>query len=147
MALKLEISKNIAAAPATVWQLLDRPTTWKAWWEDCVEAIASDRKGLREGSRIELVLKPSYRRISFFPLVDLYTENRIFSLLYKTAFTDASLTFYLQEDREGCTQLRCQLNMAGPFPLALRLLGQGDQIRFCHDRCVRGLKRMAERMV
>lgn len=147
MALKLEVSKNVSAAPATVWQLLDRPTTWKAWWEDCVEAIAVDRKGLKEGSRIELVLKPSYRRVSFFPRVDLYSENKIFSLVEKTALTDATLTFFLQEDRDGSTQLRSQLSFGGPYAMMLRLLGGGDTIRFSHDRCVRGLKRMAERMV
>lgn len=147
MALKLEVSKNVSAAPATVWQLLDRPTTWKAWWEDCVEAIAVDRKGLKEGSRIELVLKPSYRRVSFAPTVDLYSENKIFSLVEKTFMVDATLTFFLQEDRDGSTQLRSQLSFGGPYSLLLRLLGQGDAIRFCHDRCLRGLKRMAERMV
>lgn len=147
MALKLEIFKTVAAAPATVWQLLDRPTTWKAWWEDCVEAIAVDRKGLKEGSRIELVLKPSYRRVSFMPMVDLYTENKMFSLVEKTATIDATLTFFLQEDRDGSTQVRSQLIFGGPYALLLRLLGQSDTIRFSHDRCVRGLKRMAERMV
>ena len=147
MALKLEGFKNIAAAPATVWQLLDRPTTWKAWWEDCVEAIAVDRKGLREGSRIELVLKPSYRRLVFFPVVELYTENKILSLVYRTALVDAALTFYLQEDKDGCTQVRCQLKFGGVYGIFLRLLRQGDTIRFSHDRCLRGLKRMAERMV
>lgn len=147
MALKIEVSKNVMAAPATVWQLLDRPTTWKAWWEDCVEAIALDRKGLKEGSAIELVLKPSYRRLSFFPVVDVYTENKIMSLVCKTVMVDATLTFFLQPDRDGGTQLRCQLSFGGAYSLLARLLGQGDLIRLCHDRCVRGLKRMAERMV
>ncbi len=147
MALKLEITRNISAAPETVWQLLDRPTSWKAWWEDCVEAIALDRKGLKEGSRLELVLRPSYRRLSFFPVVDLFTENKTLCLIYKTIFVDASLTFYLQVDRDGSTQLRSQLSFGGPYAMILRLFGQGDLIRLSHDRCIRGLKRMAERMV
>jgi hypothetical protein len=147
LALKVEVSKNVMAAPATVWQLLDRPTSWKAWWDDCVEAIAVDRKGLKEGSTIELVLRPSYRRMSFFPVVDVYTENKILSLACKTALVDATLTFLLQPDREGCTQLRCQLSYGGVYGLLARLTGQADLVRLCHDRCVRGLKRMAERMV
>lgn len=147
MALKLEVSKFIAAAPATVWQLLDRPTTWKAWWEDCVEAIATDRKGLREGSQIELVLKPGYRRITFMPVVEIFSENKILSLVQKSGLVDATLTFYLQEDREGCTQVRCQLSFGGPYAILARLLRQTDLIRISHDRILRGLKRMAERMV
>lgn len=147
MALKLEASKFVAAAPATVWQLLDRPTTWKAWWEDCVEAIAVDRKGLREGSQIELVLKPGYRRVSFQPTVELYTENRILGLAQKDSLVDARLTFYVQEDRDGGTHVRCHLSFGGPYAILVRLLRQGDLVRISHDRILRGLKRMAERMV
>ncbi len=147
MALKLEVSKVVAAAPATVWQLLDRPTTWKAWWEDCVEAIAIDRKGLHQGSRIELVLKPGYRRVSFQPEIELYTENKMMCLVEKTSLIDASLTFYLQQDRDGGTQLRCQLSFGGPYAVLVWLLRQEDLVRISFDRMARGLKRMAERMV
>ena len=147
MALKLEVFKTVSAAPATVWQLLDRPTTWKAWWEDCVEAIAVDRKGLKEGSRIELVLKPSYRTITFVPTVERYSEKKNLTLVVQSHLFDASLSFLLQEDRDGSTQVRSLLSFGGPGAMLLRLLGQGDTIRFTHDRCVRGLKRMAERMV
>ena len=58
MALVVDESIAVAAPPETVWRLLEDPTTWTAWWPACVEARTADRRLIRDGSVLELALRP-----------------------------------------------------------------------------------------
>lgn len=145
--MRVETQKNISVPPAAVWQLIDRPSSWKVWWQDCVEANTLDRKGLREGSTMEIVLQPAHRRISFFPRVEIFSAGRTLSLRYATFWVKAALTFQIHEHKDsGGTTAKVVLDYGGPQMVLARLLGQGDTVHLCIDRCLRGLKRVAERM-
>lgn len=146
--MRVEAQKIIAAPVPEVWQLLDRPNSWRVWWQDCVEAHTLDYKGLRETSVLELVLQPGQLRLTYFPWVDALSPNKTLILRYSTLWVRFNATFQLQEHTEsGGTNARLILDYGGPQMMVARLTGQGHQVTIVVDRCLRGLKRAAEHMV
>jgi uncharacterized protein YndB with AHSA1/START domain len=145
MGLEIDVQKNIDAAPATVWELLEKPPTWSTWWTECDHALAQDRRGLREGSQIELVLRPDRRPTTLMPVVELYTEEKTLSLTHRSSMVQATATFYLSSHRHG-TRVRVQAVFEGLGILLLRLSGRGGVPLHTLDSALRGLKRVAERM-
>src|SRR6185503_11136589 len=54
--LLIEESIRIGAPPETIWKFLSEPQSWRFWWPNCRLAETADRRPLRDGSQLELVL-------------------------------------------------------------------------------------------
>lgn len=146
MGFECEQSVNVATEREVVWRLLIDPTTWKAWWSDCIDASAVDRRMLHEGSRIELVLQPKQLKHTFFPEVDLTSEGKSLSLTHRSAFVQWTVRWYLQELESG-TRVTAHGAFTGLSTVLTRFFHQDDTVRFTLQSNLRGLKRLAERMV
>lgn len=146
MAVVVERTANVASAPETVWGLLVNLESWKTWWPDCVAAHAIDYRTLREGSQIELVLQPRQRKLTFNPVVDLLTEGRTLSLTHATAFLQGTVVWTVSEGPTGA-----KVGVRGVFK-GLRvwlagLVGGNDVFQLALYANLRGLKKLAERMI
>lgn len=146
MAIEVEQSVNVATGPESVWRLLADPNSWKSWWPDCVDAHVSDYKVLREGSELVVVVQPQHSKLTFRPTVDLYTEQRTLSLTHRTVFFACTAAWYLQPREDG-TRVTVRAVLAGPAAFLLRLLRRDAIVRLTLHSQLRGLKKVAERMV
>lgn len=145
MAREIDISRNIVAPAETVWELLEKPVTWKSWWPECETAQILDRGALREGSAIAVTLKPDYRKYDFRPEVDLFTMGKTLSLTHRSWSMAATVSFYLSEKSNG-THVRLQAVVGGLGMLFANLTGRGGLPLHTLDSALRGLKRTAERL-
>jgi hypothetical protein len=145
MAREIDISRSILAPADTVWELLEKPVTWKSWWPECENARILDRGALREGSTIEVTLKPDYRKYDFRPTVDLFTMGKTLSLTHRSWSMGVTACFYLSE-KKGGTLVRLQAVAEGLGMLFLTLTGRGALPHQTFDSGLRGLKRVAERL-
>lgn len=146
MAVVVERTANIASAPETVWDLLIRLETWKTWWPDCIEAHTMDNRALREDSRIELVLQPKHRKLTVNPVVDMLTAGRTLSLTQQSALIQGTVAWTLAEGPMGA-----KVSVRGVFTgfqvWLMGLASQNDIFQFSLYSNMRGLKKLAERMV
>lgn len=146
MAVVVERTANIASAPETVWGLLVNLASWKTWWPDCVNAQTSDFRTLREGSKIELVLQPRHRKMTLNPVVDLLTEGRTLSLTQQTAMLQGTVVWTVSEGPTG-TRVVVRGVFKGFQVWLMGLTGRNDVFQLALYGNLRGLKRVAERMV
>lgn len=143
--MRVETQKVIAAPIEEVWLYLDRPASWKVWWQDCIEAHTLDYKGLREMSVLELVLQPSHQRLTYFPVVEALSPNKTLILRQSTWWCQFQATFQLNRHAESeGTAVRLVLEYGGPQMVVTRLFGKGHLVFYVADRCLRNLKRVAE---
>jgi len=145
VAREIYISRNILAPIDTVWELVEKPVTWKSWWPECSNAKILDRGALREGSSVEVTLQPDYRKLDFRPTVDLFTMGKTLSFTHRSWSMGATVSFYLSEKSSG-THVRLQAVVEGLGMLFLTLTGRGGLPLQVLDSAMRGLKRTAERL-
>ncbi|MDA8017490.1 MAG: hypothetical protein MPN21_08580 [Thermoanaerobaculia bacterium] len=145
MGREIDISRNILAPADTVWELLEKPVTWKSWWPECENARILDRGALREGSSIEVTLRPDARTIDLLPTVDLFTMGKTLSLTHRSWALAATASFYLSAKDSG-THVRVQAVVEGLGVLYASLTGNGTLPLQLLDSALRGLKRTAERL-
>lgn len=145
MAREIDLTRIIQAPAETVWELLEKPVTWKSWWSECEHARILDRGALREGTAIEVALRPDSRAITLQPTVDLFTMGKTLSLTHRSWSLAATVAFYLTEKNNG-THVRLQAVVEGLGMIFARLTGNGDLPLHVLDSALRGLKRTAERL-
>ncbi len=146
MGIDAELSTGIRADPDIIWDLLVDPSSWSTWWRSCVAARSVDRKSLREGSEIELVLQPRHQKITFRPAVDLLTENRTLSLTQRTLFVQTTTAWYLAEKPDR-TQVNLHTVFNGVLPFLMSLAQQRSTVQLCLKTNLQGLRRAAERIM
>lgn len=146
MAIVVQHSTTIAAESDIVWRLLIDPSTWQTWWSDCLTATSNDLKQLREGSRLEVVVQPRRQKMTFNPEVDLMTEGKTLSLTHRSALVQCTLSWRLHSQPEG-TRVTVRGVFTGLAALTMGLFRQDDTARFSLHGNLRGLKKVAERMV
>jgi len=146
MPIECEMAVHIANEREKIWQLLENPAAWKTFWPDCVDATSADRKLLREGSELELVLQPGASLHTFRPSVDLLVPGKTLSLTHRGPFLRWTVSWYL-DDVETGVRVKVQGIFAGVGTFLARLLRQDDTFRFSLHGQLRGLKKLAERMV
>lgn len=142
--LSIEASIHIAAPPETVWKLLADPHTWRHWWPGCVEAEAKDRKTLRDGSELKLVLRLAWLTTRVRPKVDAANAPKALVWTGRAAGITGRHAFYL-EARPNGTFVRQQESFSGPGVLFFRLLFLDRATRRMFQANLKGLKRLAER--
>ena len=146
MPIECELAVHIANEREKVWRLLENPAAWKTYWPDCVDAISKDRKLLREGSELELVVQPGGRNYTFHPEVDLVVPGKTLSLTHRGPFLQWTVAWYL-DDVETGARVKVQGAFAGVGGFLMRLLRRDDSVRFSLHGHLRGLKKLAERML
>lgn len=144
--LAIEESIHVATPADKIWRLLADPTTWKTWWPGCVDAATADRKTLREGSRLELVLQPTWLRMTLRPKVEVATINRALIWVGQSAGIQGRHAWYLDEKPDG-TRIREREDFTGAGVVLLHVLFQVGATRKMFQANLRGLKKMAERML
>lgn len=145
MGKEIDLSRNIQAPVEVVWELLEKPVTWKSWWKECEEARIVDRGALREGSAIEMTLRPDRRRLTLNPTVDLFTFGKTLRLTHRSPGLRTTAAFYVSEKQHGA-HVRVQAVAEGLSILFLGLLGNGSLPLQVLDSALRGLKRTAEQL-
>jgi hypothetical protein len=143
MGIEAEFSRRVYADPDTIWEQLGDPTTWPNWWMDCVAARTLDNLSLREGSRLEVLVKPRLLQMTFNPVVDLYTERRTLSLTHRSALVHTTLSWQLVEKGEY-VQVTATLVFNGLLPFLITITQQSGTVRTCINTAIKGLKRVAE---
>lgn len=146
MAVVVEKVANVASAPETVWGLLVNLESWKSWWPECVEAHAMDYRTLQEGSKIELVLQPRTRKMTFNPEVDMMSEGRTLSLTHESLFLQGTVVWEVGEGPSGA-----RVSLRGVFKgfqvWMMGLASRNGIFQATLHGNVRGLKKVAERML
>lgn len=145
MGKEIDLSRNIQAPVDVVWELLEKPVTWKSWWKECEEAHIVDRGALREGSAIEISLRPDNRLLTLHPTVDLFTFGKTLRLTHRSLALRATAAFYVSQKQHGA-HVRVQAVTEGLSILFLTLVGSGSLPLQVLDSALRGLKRTAEQL-
>ena len=145
MGIELDLSKTVLAPPSVVWSLLGEPRSWSTWWRDCVSAQMADGRAPREGSPIQLVLKPGQQESSYEPTIDLYTEDRTLSLTHRSGLSRGTCVWYLNKKRNG-TEVRLQLVYEGLGTWWVRLTGRRILVDLAFENQLKDLKKYAERL-
>lgn len=140
----IEESIRITAPPETVWRLLENPWGWQQWWPACRDARTEDRKPLRDGSRLYLVLRPGWLTMTFRPVVDVFQPGRALIWTGNGLGVRGRHSFFL-EAVPGGTRLRQREELSGPGLVLMALLGQLHATRRMFRENLKGLKRVAER--
>ncbi len=146
MGIDAEITTGIRADPDIVWGLLVDPSSWSSWWRSCVAAHSIDSRDLREGSEIELVLKPKLQKVTFRPVVDLLTDYRTLSLTHRSFFVQTTTAWYLAEKPDR-TQVTVQSVFNGILPFLMSIAQQRSTVHLTLKTNLQGLRRAAERLV
>ena len=144
MPLAIDESIVVAASPEAVWRLLEDPSTWSTWWPACVEARTVDRRLIRDGSSLELALRPSFLTLRFRAGVEAATPGRHLIWVGRGGGVTARHAFYLSRRPDG-TQVRQHETFTGPGLAVMRLCGQVAATRRMIRESLTGLKRLAER--
>ena len=145
MGIELDLSKKILAPPSVVWSLLGSIQSWPRWWRDCEAARVKDGRAPREGSELELVIKPGATSGNYHPTIDLYTEDRVLGMTYRGAFSQSTCEWYLNRKPDG-TEVRAKLVYDGVGSLFIRLTGRTTLVRLALENQLKDLKKFAERM-
>ena len=144
MGIEAEVSKNVLTEREIIWELLGDPSTWASWWVDCVAAKTTDERSLREGSRLEVVLKPKRGKMTLNPVVDLCTEGKLLSLTHRSFGIHTTCEWKLEDRPEG-VRVTARIVFNGLVPFLITIAQQSSIVRFSLNNNLRGLKRAAER--
>jgi len=144
MGIEVEETKIVRSDPEVIWELLSKPEGWKGWWPACVEARLAEDPVLRDGSQLEVVLKPATVKMTFHPVVDLFTENKHLSLTHRSAFIQTTAVWYLTP-RPDATLVKAEIIFNGLFPFLVTIAQRSSVVRYALQSNLRGLKRHAER--
>ena len=101
MALLIEESIRVGAAPETIWKFLSEPQSWRYWWPNCRLAETADRRPLRDGSQLELVLELGLFPITFRPTVEVAQPNRALLWVGRGFGVTGRHAFYLEQKSNG----------------------------------------------
>ncbi len=146
MSIIVEHSATMASDPKTVWGLLMNTASWSTWWKECEVAQTTDRKTLREGSKIELLLLPGSRKITLWPVVDMLTEGKTFSLTHRSTLYQGTVVWRIVPAKDGI-----RVDVRGVFQgvgiTMLKMTGGTSTIQSTLRSNLRGLKRLAEQMI
>ena len=145
MAVIVEKTANIAAAPETVWGLLANLESWQTWWGDCVAAGTTDFAAFREGVQLEVVLQPRHRKLTFKPVVDMLTEGKTLSLTHQSATLRGTVVWNVAEGPTG-TKVVLRGVFKGLRVWLLGLASASSVFQLTLSGSLRGLKKLAERM-
>jgi len=140
----IEESLRITAPPEAVWKLLENPWGWPQWWSACRDARTEDRKPLRDGSKLVLVLRPGWLTLTVRPVVDVCQPGRALIWTGTSAGVRGRHSFFL-EAVPGGTMVRQREELSGPGFVFMTLLGQLHATRRMFRDNLKGLKRLAER--
>jgi hypothetical protein len=144
MPFTLEESIHVGASPESVWRLLADAYTWRLWWTDCLEVEPLDRRPLHDGSRLLLVVKPSWIAIRYHPTVEVATPNRALIWTGPGAGMTTRHAFYLDVKPNG-TFVRQRQDLRGWGVVPFRILRLDRATRRMFHTSLKGLKRLAER--
>ncbi len=144
MATTIEESILVRVPAESVWRALENPWSWPQWWPGCLEARTEDRKPMREGGRLHLVLRPGWVTLTFRPTVDVLQPGRALIWTGRGAGVTGRHAFYL-EPAPGGLRVRQREDFSGPGVALLALLGQLSATRRMFRENLKGLKRVAER--
>lgn len=144
MGIEAEFSKKVFAEREIIWELLGDPSTWSGWWGDCVHAKATDGKILREGSQLELVVRPRHMKMTLNPVVDLCTEGKILSLTHHSMGIHSTCVWQLTDLPDG-VRIDAQIVFNGLVPFLVTISQQSSVVRLSLGNNLKGLKRAAER--
>ena len=144
MGIETEVTKNVFAERELIWELLEDTSTWTSWWTDCVAVKTQDGKPLREGSQLELVVRPKRTKMTLRPVVDLCTEGKTLSLTHRSAGIHSTCVWQLTDRPEG-VRLSAQIVFNGFVPFLITIAQQSSVVRFSLNNNLKGLKRAAER--
>ena len=143
MALVAETASPAAADPAVVWDLLTDLRTWSRWWPDCLSAENLDRHALREGSRIELVVRPARTKLDLHPVVDLLIQGRTLSITHRNAWLQGTIAWTIDPHPTG-VRIGGRGVFRGLMTLGNPWLHHESAWQTSLARAVRGLKRASE---
>lgn len=144
MGIEVELSKKIIAEREIIWSLLEDPKQWPTWWQDCVAARTMDQLSLREGSQLEVVLRPKRMKLRLNPVVDLHTPNKTLSLTHHSATIHSTCSWHFNDRPDG-TLVTAQMVFNGFLPFVITIAQQSSIVRFSLNNNLRGLKKAAER--
>lgn len=144
MGIEAELTKKVFAERETIWELLGDASTWSSWWPDCVIAKTHDGKTLREGSQLELVLRPRHMKLTLRPEVSLCTEHKTLSLVHQSAGIHSMCSWQLTDLADG-VRIDAQVVFNGLFPFLVTIAQQSSVVRFSLANNLKGLKRASER--
>ena len=145
MGIELNLSKLILASPDVVWSLLGNPVSWPKWWRDCEAVQYQEGRVPREGTKLEVVVKPGQSVGNYFPVIDLYTEERTLSMTHRGGLSQGTCVWYLNKKPKG-TEVRLQLVYEGLGSFIVRLTGRSVLVRLTFENQLKDLKKIAERM-
>ena len=144
MPLLIEESIRIGAAPETIWKFLSEPQSWRFWWPNCRLAETKDRRPLRDGSQLELVLELGLFPITFRPTVEVAQPNRALLWVGRGMGVTSRHAFYLEPKPNG-TEVRQRETFEGWGVPLFRLLRLQHATATMFKQNLRGLRKMAER--
>ena len=146
MSIIVEHGVSMASDPQTVWGLLMNTGSWSTWWKECKVAQTTDHKTLREGSQIELLLLPRSSKITLWPVVDMLTEGKTFSMTHRSPMYQGTVVWRILPGKDGVrVEVRGVFQGIGIKLLALR--GGKATLASVLRSNLRGLKRLAEQMI
>jgi hypothetical protein len=145
MALQVEASQRIAAAPLRAFQVLAEVRGWKGWWPAVRDARTLDGKLLREGSRCEVTLQIGRLSSTMRPRVALFAEGK--AIAWEGSWMGVPLRqeWYVEPRPDGC-RVVARATFADPAAVLLRLFRLHHRWATMLDEQVRMLKRVAETM-
>jgi uncharacterized protein YndB with AHSA1/START domain len=144
MPLAIEETTLVGAPPEAIWRLLEDSYHWNLWWREVLESEPLDRKPLHDGSRLRLLVQPSWIPIRYRPVVEVATPNRALIWSAPGGGMTTRHAFYLEPKPNG-TLVRQRQDLSGWGLLPFRLLRLHHATRrMLHDN-LRGLKKLAER--
>jgi carbon monoxide dehydrogenase subunit G len=144
LSLAIEESIVVGARPEAVWRLISDPVSWRFWWPKCRSAETVDRKPLREGSELVLVLELGLLPINWHAKVEVMQPNRALMLDGHGFGVRGRHAFYLEEKRNG-TQVREREAFEGWGLIPFQLLGLAHGTSVMFKENLKGLRKMAER--
>jgi hypothetical protein len=144
LALLVEESAHIRAAPETIWKYLSEPQSWRFWWPNCKQAETADRRPLHDGSSFELTLDLGPFTVTQRPTVEMAQPNRALMWVARSMGVTRRHAFYIEPGKNGVTvRERCTFEGWG-MPL-FRFLGLQQRSSEMFRGNLRGLRKMAER--
>lgn len=144
MGIEAEVSRKIFADSDAIWELLGDPPAWPTWWLDCVSAKTLDSRTLREGSALEVLVKPRTMSLTLNPVVDLYTERKLLSLTHRSTFIHTTATWQLLEKKDSVL-VTANIVFNGLLPFLITISQQSSVVRFSLNNNLKGLKKAAEK--
>ena len=144
MGIEAEVSRKIFADSDAIWELLSDLEAWPTWWMDCVAARTMDSRKLREGSALEVLVKPRTVSLTLNPVVDLFTERKLLSLTHRSTFVHTTATWQLLEKNDAVI-VTANIVFNGFLPFLITIAQQSSVVRLSLNNNLKGLKKAAEK--